>query len=227
MLCVIPARKGSKRLPGKNLLSIGGCSLVERTVSQAIESGVFTSIVFSSDDSHALEMARAFDIDVRRRSDELSGDNVRAVEVVRELMNTEDYHSESAAMLLFITAPFRTAADIKAASAKLEAGYDSVLSITRSPEPPQFSLMKRDDDVVPMMSYDFFRKTTKKQALEPTFHPNFAIQAATREVLETYNGFMGDHCGFVEIPPERSVDIDTALDVKWAEFLIESGEVSA
>ncbi len=83
-LCVIPARKGSKRLPKKNLLTYRGKPLVQIAVEKAIESEIFESVILNTDD---LEIIQLFhnnsDLDISIRPDFLTGDQVRADEVIR------------------------------------------------------------------------------------------------------------------------------------------------
>ena len=95
------------------------------------------------------------------------------------------------------------------------------------PEPVHFALEKDNGTVRPWVSYDYFRKVTKKQALPVLHYPNFAIQGATREVIARFDGFMGERCGYVEMTREEAVDIDTEQDVAWAEFLVEKGYVQS
>lgn len=219
MLCIIPARAGSKRFPKKNLCSVEGKSRIARAISGALESDVFDDIIFSSDDPEALAIANDFPITCQERPARLGGDDVRTVTVVQDILGQPAYSEQNAVMVLFVTTPFRRPDHIRMAADRMESGHDSVLSIRPCPEPPQFSLEKNGDHISPWLPYDYFRKATRKQALTPLFVPNFAIQAARRDVIFNLNGFLGNNCGYVEMSAEDSVDIDTVEDLHFAEYL--------
>lgn len=225
MLAIVPARAGSKRLPGKNTKMLGAQSLISRTIEAALESEVFTNIVFSSNDAEAINIAKDYDVDIQCRSDDLSGDDVRVVDVVRNVMSTQSYLQEDSAAVLFVTSPFRTSADIVKCKEVFDQGRDSCLTITKYPVPPQFALKIDEGVVSPAQSYEFFHKTTSKQKLETYFYPNYAVQMFKRSVVEKFNGFVGENCGFVEMQPERSIDIDTPFDYLVAEAVHRAGIV--
>ncbi|MCK5322497.1 MAG: acylneuraminate cytidylyltransferase family protein [Desulfobulbaceae bacterium] len=226
MIGIIPARAGSTRLPGKNVSTLGGKSLVALAIEGALKSGVFSKLIVSSDDPQVITMAREYPVDIDERPTELSGGDVRVVEVVKYLLSKQEYADHNTLAVLFVTSPFREAAHIQEAARLLEQGRDSVLSITKMAQPPQFALKKEGENVVPWVSYDYFRINTQKQKMEPLYYPNFAIQMCKKEVVFTYNGFLGDDCGYVEISPEKAVDIDTQLDFDWARFLLKEGILS-
>jgi len=146
--------------------------------------------------------------------------------VVKYLFEKDGYENHGSMALLFVTSPFRTVADIVEAKNIYDKGHDSLLSITKYSALPQFALQLEDGgQVKPWYSYDFFNKITTKQKIQELYYPNYMIQMADRSVVMAKNGFMGDHCGRYIIEAERAVDIDTKLDFRWAQYLVESGEI--
>ena len=82
-LAIIPARGGSKRLPRKNLKMLGGKPLVQHTLDAALDSGVFSKIILTSDDDEILEIGRAFEgITPEKRDPEHAKDTAKALDLV-------------------------------------------------------------------------------------------------------------------------------------------------
>ena len=108
MLAIIPARGGSKRFPNKNISVFNGKRLIDRAIEQAIDSKLFTDIVFTSDDQRAINFARQYDIDIDERPASLATDDTRIVEVVKFLLSQDRYQHHQEVALLFLTSPLRT-----------------------------------------------------------------------------------------------------------------------
>lgn len=111
-LAIIPARKGSKGLPGKNIKPLAGKPLLAHTIEQAINSAYFDRVVVSTDSDEIAEIAREFGAETPvPRPSELAGDtaDIRAAvnHLLDELAEREDYSPDIVA-LLFPTYPFRT-----------------------------------------------------------------------------------------------------------------------
>src|SRR6185437_12039766 len=118
VLGVIPARGGSKGIPGKNLFPLLGRPLLAYTIHSVQNSRRVTRAVLSSDDPEIIEVARGLGADVPFvRPAELSGDSVPSSAVVRHALRTleaEEGRPYDAVALLEPTAPLRTADDIDA-----------------------------------------------------------------------------------------------------------------
>lgn len=220
MLCIIPVRAGSKRFPKKNLSLLNGKSLLARTIEMVIDSNIFDQILITTDDPDANIIAKQYPITIQQRPDDLAGDTIRVLDVVKHLLLMDDYQSTEEIAVIFVTSPLRIVEDLINAYNIFQKGYDSLLSVTKYSEPPQFALKIHHSNIVPYISYDYFWKHTQKNRLENLYYPNFSIQMCRRNVIFKHNGFLGMNCGYVEIPFERSVDIDTPMDLKLAEFLI-------
>lgn len=109
ILGIIPARKGSKRLPGKNTRMLCGKPLIAWTIEAALCSGKLDRVIVSTDDDEAADVADRMGCEVAMRPDFLATDTASVYDVVRfHLKNTDADH----VMLLQPTSPLRTAADI-------------------------------------------------------------------------------------------------------------------
>jgi CMP-N-acetylneuraminic acid synthetase len=85
MICIIPARGGSKRIPRKNLQVVGGVTLIERAIRLALSHGNFARLIVSSEDPEILEVAGEF---ATERPAELARDDVPTIDVVQYLMGS-------------------------------------------------------------------------------------------------------------------------------------------
>ena len=224
MLCVIPAREGSKRFPKKNVSSFFGVSLIARAIEQAIACNNLQTIVVTSDDEEVIDIASKYDVDVDIRPKRLAEDGTRIIDVCRYLLDKEQYQQFDAICLMFVTSPFRRISDLdKAIGLYNKPEVDSVTTITEYQVSPQLALEASNGFVKPWYSEKYFRVVTSKQKIPKLYYPNYMIQIFSRDVMNKFNGFVGDKCGYLEIEKERAVDIDEYLDFVWAEHLVNSG----
>jgi len=115
-LAIIPARKGSKGVPGKNKIPINGKPLIMYSVEVALQCGLFSHIVVSTDDEEIIEMCALPGITIDRRPDHLASDESPIVLTVERIVRQmEADMSIDIICLLQPTAPFRTTAHISQA----------------------------------------------------------------------------------------------------------------
>lgn len=126
ILGIIPARAGSKRLPGKNTLLAGGKPLLAWTLEAARKSQVIDKLVVSTDDQDVDDIACRYGCAVHRRSPELASDTAESIDVVLDVLDS--YVGFDVVVLLQPTSPLRTAEDIDTAY-QLLAHRDSCVSI--------------------------------------------------------------------------------------------------
>lgn len=222
MLCFIPARGGSKRIPGKNIRPLAGRPLVSWTIAAANESRCFSEIVVSSEDETILQIATTAGATADRRSPELSGDRVRFVEVLEEFLNRpENAGKYTTVAVLLPTCPFRNAVDIRTAVALHALDSEAfVVSISAYEFPPEFacdfdfangSLHLREPDV--------YARSTQSQSVKAAFHPNGAIYiGSVKRCLTTRSFFSPPIIGSL-LPAERALDLDHPHQWEIAEAL--------
>ena len=140
-LAIIPARGGSKRLPRKNLLSLGGKPLIAHTINAVINSGCFDKIIFSSDDDEMLNYASKYNqlVPVTRCST-LAGDTVKVIDLVRKIATEHEKQYFDQIGLFLPTCPFRSAKDIAEGIQLLTKDDFSVVSVNEMNDPLQLSL---------------------------------------------------------------------------------------
>jgi CMP-N-acetylneuraminic acid synthetase len=114
-VALIPARGGSKGIPGKNMKEIRGKTLVRMTIEAAQESKVFDEIWVSSDESKILQHALGFGVGTHLRSNDASSDVATANDAVSDFLNSETKGPLTTLCYLQPTSPFRTGKSIRAA----------------------------------------------------------------------------------------------------------------
>ena len=217
-IAYIPARGGSKRLPGKNIRELCGRPLILYTLDAALESGRYENIVVTSDSDEILDVCSGIDQRVRlhKRPTYLATDTATVLETVQCLCEEETKAGRSydTVSLMLPTAPLRTARDINAAFELLTRDLDSVVSVTEFNFPPQLGLMIDADGLVqPYHPSDPFRQgRTRSQDYPKVFRPTGAIYLSWWKSFARYQNFFKGRVTSSYVPPAMSVDIDTELD---------------
>lgn len=229
VLGVIPARGGSKGVPHKNIRPLGGVPLIGHTITAARASRLARTVL-STDDAAIAEVARAHGIDVIDRPAELATDSAKSLPVMQHALTTaeaEDRVVYDAVMMLQPTTPWRTTSDIDEAIARLEAtGADSVISVVdvEGHHPARMKYLEGDRLVDPPFCEAY--ENQPRQELRPMYIRNGAIYLTRRAVL-LGGSFKGKDCRAQVMPVERSINIDTLLDFRYAEWLLAEGLAKA
>lgn len=224
-LCLIPARGGSKRLPRKNIMPLGGKPLLAHTIDAALEACIFDDVIVSSDDDEILKLAAERGADTDRRPDALANDTAKVVEVVEEfLVRTGAVDTHKHIVVMLSTCPLRSVSDVQQGIAMYKAGPEgsTLVSVTGYDFPPELS-MQHDESShqLKMDRPETYRQTTRSQSFKPSYHPNGGFYAArVADFLTARTFFTNRMIGYV-MPPERSVDIDYLYQFRMAEILLE------
>lgn len=224
-VCLIPARGGSKRIPRKNIRLLNGKPLIAYTIEAAINSGCFEAVFVSSDDQEILCIAGEFGAKTDLRPEELSGDTVKAVEVVGEFLQRPHHGDkwDNVAMCL-PTCPFRTTEDIRNAMELFWQERNAcpwLIGVTKCDFPPQLALTKEDDaPYVDMREPEAYGFSTRSQDCQDLFFPNGSIYVSTVEEFLKVKTFFGRPMLSYIMPPERSFDIDYPYQFQIAECMM-------
>jgi len=227
ILALIPARGGSKGIPRKNLAQLCGRPLITWTIAAARSASCITRIVVSTDDGEVSRVARENGAEAPfLRPAELATDTTPGIEPVIhavEWLDANERYQPDLVMLLQPTSPLRTSADIQA-SVELfnKSGADAVVSVTEAEHHPywmkRFGPGGRLEDFVRLGEVP-----ARRQDLPPAYALNGAIYLIKREVLLSGRTlFPADTAGYV-MPRERSLDIDSLLDLRVAGLLLQDG----
>jgi len=190
-LIVIPARKNSKRLPGKNMMLFGGKPLIYWSIKVALglKDYGYRDVVVSSDWDDVLSYATQFGVSLRKRPDSLATDDASIYDVIKDAMQFAKITSDTSVLLLQPTSPLRTVEDVLECFNILSGNYRNLVSIT-----------------------EYNRKQGRSEHLR--YKRNGAIYIIESSTL-------GDspinYSRAYIMPPERSIDIDTEKDFNDAE----------
>ncbi len=226
ILGFIPARSGSKGIPGKNMKMLAGKPLMQYTFEAAKKSRYIDRIVLSTDDSQYADFAGREGVEPLLRPGELAGDAAPMKEVVR--YHLEEFKKEGYEPDIFVllqpTSPLRTEEDIDEALTFLlkDEEADSVVSVMKVPHNClPMKIMKEEKGALVFLEKDGEKYTTRQEL--PTLYARngpAVLAFRTKSFLES-KSFYGKRCIKYLMPEERSVDIDTPFDFALAEFLLE------
>lgn len=223
ILALIPARGGSKGLPRKNILPIAGRPLIAWTIEAARTSNYIDRIVISTDDEEIAEVSKVYGADVPfLRPKELATDEAKSMDVVFHAIHTIEATGAiyDVVVLLQPTSPLRTREDIDCAVELLfskDAG--AVVSVCETEHHPYWANMLPPDGNMK----DFLRpdiSNINRQELPIFYRLNGALYLASIKYLKANKGFINSDTYAYIMSQDRSVDIDTAFDFKFAEFLM-------
>lgn len=225
-VALIPARAGSKRLVGKNMVDLGGKPLIEYTIESVLQSDCFTEVIVSSDDENVLDFIKKFGNKVvaHRRSQKFSSDTATTTQVLLQLLKTMYFGNAPDICGIFLpTAPFRTVEDIKAGMALMGNDIDCVVAVTKQDVPPEFHFEIDGKNIckIPLNS-PLLQGRTRQQEYKTRYFPNGALYLTRPVHLLKHSSFFAGRVAALEMPGERSIDIDTQLDLEIAGLLIKS-----
>lgn len=220
-LAVIPARGGSKGLPGKNIRLLHDKPLIQYSIEAALNSGCVDEVVVTTDNEDIARVSSQAGAAVPFiRPAELATDMAKSIDVLKhavEFYEQTQNHFFDVIMLLQPTSPLRNALDIKEAyTLFLNNQADSLQSVTLSGVQPY---LLREMDNGKLTSYLKDEKEhLRRQDLKELYALNGAIYIVKRDLLMNSDTLIGPrNCGYI-MPRERSVDIDDEFDLKMAEF---------
>lgn len=219
VLCLIPARGGSRRLPGKNIMPLNGKPLLLYTFEAALASGVFSRIMVSTEDQSVADIATAGGAKVHQRRLELANDSAQVIDVLRDLHQSELQKGSQyqAYCVLLPTCPLRSAEQIRKAHQSFMASEAQFLvSVCQNYRPVQQSLVVGEDQILEPL-FGASNLTKRSQDLAATVHPNGAIYFYRSEAVEQgLDLFQAPTMAFA-MDEISSIDIDTKLDFLVAE----------
>jgi CMP-N-acetylneuraminic acid synthetase len=237
----IPARQGSKRVPGKNVRRLGVHPLIAYTIVPALESGVFDSVIVSTDSEETAAIARHYGADVPfLRPAHFAGDTSPDIEWLEHAL-TELKHRGRAwecFSLLRPTSPFRTAATIRRAWTRFIAqdDVDSLRAVEKCAQHPGKMWVVNGDRMSPLLVPPTPHSgegrlpgqpwhSTPYQALPPVYVQNASLEIAWTRVVSEGRTIAGNVVVPFFTEGYEGFDINDRHDWMIAERLIADGEV--
>lgn len=225
VIAIVPARGGSKSIPGKNLAQLAGRSLLGRAADVCSACSWLDAAVLSTDDRKIAEAGRAAGLSVPfMRPDALATDTASSISMWQQAWRASEDHFGvrfDVSVLLEPTSPLRLPEDIAGAvRTLLETGAPSVVSVSPTPAhfSPQKTLKIGEDGDLRHYHVDG-PKHARRQTIPAYFHRNGAVYAVRRETLIEQGQIMVS--GTVPYVIERPmVNIDDPLELDFAGWLL-------
>jgi len=223
VLAIIPARKGSKRLVGKNMLALKGKPLIAWTIEEALKSKYIDNIIVSTDDENIINLSKQYKgIHVPFvRPKELCSDKATSLDVVLHALNYYSSHDKNYdyVMLLQPTSPLRKSKDIEYSVEELSEQVKSVVSVCETDHSPLWSnKLPGNKSMKNFLSNDI--QNLRSQDLPKYYRLNGAIYISEVKYLVKEKGFLGEQTKAYIMSSERSIDIDTKMDLEMCKILL-------
>ncbi|MFA5920956.1 MAG: acylneuraminate cytidylyltransferase [Methylococcaceae bacterium] len=218
IICIIPARGGSKGIPGKNIMDFCGKPLLAWSILQARQAKAVNAVYVTSDDNAILRVAEEFGATPIRRPDELSTDTATSEAT---LLHAIDYIEKETAtnidVVLFLqaTSPLRESADIDGAVQKMiDENADSLFSSARLED---FFIWQETEEGLKSLNFDFARRL-RRQDVKPQYVENGSIYLFKPHVLRTTNNRLGGCIATYEMDFWKTWEIDSREDKALCEW---------
>lgn len=222
VLGIIPARGKSKGVPRKNMKRLGGKPLIAWTIEESKKSRYLDRFILSSEDEEIMLFARYLGCDVPFvRPVELAQDDTPGIEPVLHALETLPERYDYV-VLLQPTSPLRTKEDIdRCIELCVKQNASSCVSVTESDKSPYWMYVLNEiGKITPLLETE--KRYNRRQDLPKVYTVNGAVYIAEVGWLLSNRSFMSNETHGYIMPRERSVDIDTELDFKFAEFLLQN-----
>lgn len=218
-LGIVPARAGSKGLPGKNMLDLGGRPLLQHTLEAATGSTRLDRILVTSDDEAALVLSEELGVPSVRRPAELATDDAPVLGAVLHAVDSIGAGVENV-VLLQPTSPLRDARDVDAAVDAFESsGRATLVSVDPVSQHPCEVVRVVEGRLVRAVEWP--EGATGRQALPEFFYVNGAIYIARVDRLRATGAFQDEDSAVYVMEPSHSVDVDDAFDLDVARGLLD------
>lgn len=215
-IAVIPARGGSKRLPGKNLLLLGGKPLIAHSIAFAqAYPEIIDGIYVSTDDEAIAQTALQYGATVICRPAEISGDHEPTVTAVQHVLEQLVQTGENIANIVLLqpTNPLRPEGLLRSCFlCYLEKRSDSLFTVTRD----HHKLGKISNGRFQPFNYE---PGQRSQDLEPLYYENGLLYISAAKCIRTGKIISPEAIPFLVEHEFSGVDIDTRADFDYAEYL--------
>ena len=223
-IAFIFARGGSKGVKDKNIRPVAGKPLISHSIECALSSNYISAVVVSTDSEKIAAVATNAGAQVLLRPAYLAGDKTpellawkHAIECHVELLN-----NRSLFISLPATSPLRVAEDIDAAIEKFQQSpCDILFGITRSHRNPYLNMVSITPEGL-LEIVNSGSNAVRRQDVPEVYDVTTAVYVGDVEYIMSCEKLMQGRVGYVEIPVERSLDIDTEYDLYLADLILKN-----
>lgn len=224
ILAIIPARGGSKRLPGKNIKKIGGKPMIAHAILAALGSRYIDRVIVSTDDPAIAKVAKKYGAEVPfMRPAELASDTAPTLPVLQHAvtyMESQAGFKPDLTVLIQPTNPLVRSEDVNGAIEKMIATKtNSCFSVCEISQRPEW-MYRMDSGLVKLFLKQKTGPTKRSQELPRLAIINGSVYATKYDTLMKRGRIRDENTSIYVMPRERSVDIDDLFDFELAEFLL-------
>jgi len=220
ILALITARGGSKGIPKKNIVDLGGKPLIAWTIEAAQQSQYIDRLVLTSDDSEIIRVAKQFGCEVPFvRPAELALDTTPSMDVILHALDSLDTQYDYL-LLLQPTSPFRRTQHInEAVEFLLKTEANSIVSISPVKKSPELIFYVAENGALkPVVESTH---TTRRQDSKPAFEYNGAIYLTHIPYLKKVRSYKTPETRGIELSNFINLDIDEPKDLAYARYIVE------
>ena len=218
------ARGGSKGVPGKNLKLLGERPLLAYPIETALASGLFERIIVSTDSQDIADAARRYGAETPfMRPPELATDTASEWMAWQHALGETErlYGTIDMFVSLPATSPFRSPGDVRRCVERLEASpaVDIVITGRKAERSPWFNMVRLNNEGLARVVNEPDGHIVRRQDAPQVFDVTTVAYAARPSFILSTTRLWDGRVGFVEIPAERALDIDTPFDFFIAECI--------
>jgi CMP-N,N'-diacetyllegionaminic acid synthase len=225
ILGLIPARRGSKGIPGKNVKLLSNKPLIQYTTEVALKSKFLERVIVSSDDDEIIFLSKELGVEVPfKRPSNLANDSSPTLPVILDALKYFESKGEffDAVCLLQVTSPFRTVDFLDNALKKfMSSNSDSLISVQEVPHEynPHWTFELNESNYLNISTGEE-KIIPRRQELPKAFHRDGSIYITKVSVLKEENSLFGSKISHIVSPKELYVNIDTIEDWNKAEEIV-------
>ena len=226
ILCTICMRGDSQGVKNKNIKIINGMPLMYYTINQAIKSKVFKRIVVSTDSKRISLMANKLGAQSWfLRPKHMSRDTSAKIPVIRHaFLKAENYFNETYDILVDLdaTSPLRDINDIKKSLKKFrKKNANNLITVCKARKNPYFNMLEVKNGLLKeVKKLKDNKNIIRRQDAPKVYEMNASIYIWKRKAIINNFPLLSKKTLIYEMPEERSVDIDSKLDFKFVEYLL-------
>lgn len=225
MLAIIPARGGSKGVPGKNIKELCGKPLIAYTIEAALKAQEIDRVVVTTDSKEIADVAIQYGAEVPfMRPSYLAGDDSSAVDAYLhavEFLEERDGLRIDKFVVLLPTAPFRDEYEIDHAIQTMKkSACTTLVSVVEADVPASWYYRMNEDMIIRNAGFDSDNAIKNRQMNCRYYVPNGAIYILDYQLLKNERTYYTDDTIGYLMTKEKSIDIDTEDDFKYTEYLL-------
>jgi CMP-N,N'-diacetyllegionaminic acid synthase len=226
ILGIIPARGGSKGIPGKNIKKLGGKPLIGFTIASVLESRLLSRYILSSDSEEIINIGNQLGVEAPFvRPAKFAKDETPSIEVIQHALSFFNASNEyyDAVCLLQPTTPFRSKGLIDEAIRQFISGkYDSLVSVREVPHEfnPHWTFEAKNGSL--KIATGEKKIISRRQDLPKAYHRDGAIYLIKTDVILKQNSLYGNSIGYVENSGSDYVNLDIEADWEKAESILKA-----